>query len=104
MEKDKKTGEKRKLEVGTGNEESRKKMMVKETISVKEQMQQGMEKFEIRNALLKILNRLHLADPKMYVKYGDKTWRDDKDFPSGEKIKEMFSINKVNPPRGKLMM
>eukprot|EP00957_Ditylum_brightwellii_P148552 11311374-Ditylum_brightwellii.AAC.1 len=80
------------------------KTIIESKLKVEFYIKQGMEKFKIRNTLLNILNRLHLADPEMYVKDGDKTWRDDKEFPSGKTFKEIFSKNQADPPRGKPMM
>eukprot|EP00957_Ditylum_brightwellii_P013187 995824-Ditylum_brightwellii.AAC.1 len=40
----------------------------------------------------------------MNMKDGDKTWKDDKEFSSGEIFQQIFSVSQVDPPQGKPMM
>eukprot|EP00957_Ditylum_brightwellii_P124607 9497165-Ditylum_brightwellii.AAC.1 len=80
------------------------KTFIESKLRIEFSIKQGMEIFEIRSALLKILNRLSLTDPKMYMKDGYKTRKGDKEFPSGDKFEQIFSISQMDPPQGKLMM
>eukprot|EP00957_Ditylum_brightwellii_P165596 12606270-Ditylum_brightwellii.AAC.1 len=107
MEMESKKGEKRKLVIET-NDDVNKDTGIKETMSTKEVMQaqgeemietkmifesklriefnikEGVECFNIRSEVLKVLNRMHLVDQELYVKDGEEKWKDDKAFPSSK--------------------
>eukprot|EP00957_Ditylum_brightwellii_P181886 13857203-Ditylum_brightwellii.AAC.1 len=94
MEEDRKKGEKRKFAVDT-NDKGNKGAEIKATISAKDAMRtrgenmvetktiyesklriefnvkEGVELFNIRSKVLKVLNRLHLVDQELYIKDGE---------------------------------
>eukprot|EP00957_Ditylum_brightwellii_P033867 2566629-Ditylum_brightwellii.AAC.1 len=115
MEEDRKKGEKQKLAVDANND-GIKGTGIKATTSAKEAMcargenmietkmiyesklwmefnvKEGVDRFNIRSEVLKVLNRLHLVDQELYVKDGDEKWKDDKAFSSGKRFKTIFSV------------
>eukprot|EP00957_Ditylum_brightwellii_P147370 11221316-Ditylum_brightwellii.AAC.1 len=120
MEEDKKKGEKQKLAVDANNNGT-KEAEIKATTSAKDAMhargenmvetktiyesklwmefniKEGVEHFNIRSKVLKVLNRLHLVDQELYAKDGKEKWKDDKAFSLGKRFKTIFSVRREDP-------
>eukprot|EP00957_Ditylum_brightwellii_P078186 5944572-Ditylum_brightwellii.AAC.1 len=60
------------------------KMIYESKLQMKFNIKEGVDCFNIRSKVLKLLNRLHLVDQEQYVKDGEEKWKDDKAFPSGK--------------------
>eukprot|EP00957_Ditylum_brightwellii_P113476 8652420-Ditylum_brightwellii.AAC.1 len=60
------------------------KMIYKSKIRMEFNIKEGVDCFNIRNEVLKVLNRLHLVDQELYVKDGEEKWKDNKAFPFGK--------------------
>eukprot|EP00957_Ditylum_brightwellii_P094173 7169950-Ditylum_brightwellii.AAC.1 len=127
MEEDKKKGEKQKLAVDA-NSNGPKGAEIKATTSAKDAMplrgenmvetkaiyesklrmefnvKEGVEHFNIRSKILRVLNRLHLVNQELYVKDGKEKWKDDKAFPLGKRFKTIFSVQREDPSKGKPRM
>eukprot|EP00957_Ditylum_brightwellii_P051427 3899041-Ditylum_brightwellii.AAC.1 len=67
-------------------------------------IKEGVDRFNIRSKVLKVLNRLHLVDQELYIKYREEKWKDDKAFPSDKRFKTIFSVRREYPPKGKPRM
>eukprot|EP00957_Ditylum_brightwellii_P115484 8808904-Ditylum_brightwellii.AAC.1 len=60
------------------------KMIYESKLRMKFNIKEGVDCFNIRSEVLKVLNRLHLVDQELYVKDGKEKWKDDKTSPSGK--------------------
>jgi hypothetical protein len=127
METESKKGEKRKLVIET-DDEVNKDTGIQEMTSAKEVMpargekmikrktvyeskirmefniKEGVDCFNIRSEVLKILNRMHLVDQEVYVKDGEEKWKDNKAFPSGKQFKTIFRVRREDPIKGNSRM
>jgi hypothetical protein len=67
-------------------------------------IKEGVDRFNIRSEVLKVLNWMHLVDQELYVKDGEEKWKDDKAFPLGKRFKTIFILRREDPKKGNLRM
>eukprot|EP00957_Ditylum_brightwellii_P047729 3626057-Ditylum_brightwellii.AAC.1 len=60
------------------------KMIYESKLRMEFIIEEGVDRFNIRSEVLKVLNQIHLVDQELYIKDGEEKWKDDKAFPSGK--------------------
>eukprot|EP00957_Ditylum_brightwellii_P091291 6951446-Ditylum_brightwellii.AAC.1 len=58
------------------------KTIYKNKIRMELNIKEGVDSFNIRSEVLKVLNQMHLVEQELYVKDGEEKWKDNKAFPS----------------------